>query len=164
MVLLELPKRWPKPGPQGRASKHSHSAGLPFPVSFNSCQGGDDHVFSVPSLLGSIQGNLESQMLQLLDRFHGFFRAGEVKANLLDEMDQGKWLKPRLCSHHMRMKHLSVSTHIYIAKSCPSLDWSRASLLLRALSRQVCSSTHLLQCAGHPWVSRYFPSCADGWE
>lgn len=60
MVLLKLPQGWPKPGPQGRTSKHGHTVGPPFPVSFNSCWGGDDHVFYVPSLLGSIQGDLES--------------------------------------------------------------------------------------------------------
>lgn len=56
-------------------------------------------------------------------------------------MDEGKRFKPRLCSHHTRVKHLSVFLHI--AKSCPYLDWSRSSLLLWVLSRQVCSSTHL---------------------
>lgn len=71
---------------------------------------------------------------------------------------KAKRLKPRLCSHHMRL-----SLFLHIVKSCPYLDWSRASLLLRVLSMQVCSSTHL-QRAGHPWISRYFPCCADGWK
>lgn len=48
-------------------------------------------------LLGIVQGNLESQMLQKPDHFNFlyiFFLAEEVEALLLDEIDKGKRLNP----------------------------------------------------------------------
>lgn len=82
-------------------------------------------------------------MLEKPDHFH-FFRV-EVKAYLLDEKEEGKWLKARLCPRHTRVKHLSLFPHL--AKSCSYLDWTGSSFFAWTCFPGRC--TAVLSPAGH---------------
>lgn len=110
-------------------------------------EAGCDRSFSVPSLLRGTRGNLEQQMLEKPDHFH-FCRA-EAKTCSLDEKND----LSRGCALITRVKHLSVST---LSKVLILLGLDQVQLFVITCSP--------VPWKGHPLISSYFPSRADGWS
>lgn len=69
-MLLKLPQRWPNLAHRAEPQSTVMLQGCLFLFRSTAAREEMTMFFSVPSLLGSIQGNLESQMLQLLDHCH----------------------------------------------------------------------------------------------